>query len=185
MKPGKKFKTEEILLRAAEALLERGGPAAVTTRAVCDAAKVKAPTLYHHFGDKDGLLNAVAEKGLEAFLNKKQASPETDDALNDLISGWESFIGFVLERPQLFRLITQRFGKNREILAAVMAKTDGRLTRLADQGRLATDVDFGSRALLALSNGVTALWTQGASQSQIKAVGNFLLKATLSALVVA
>jgi hypothetical protein len=37
--------------------------------------------------------------------------------------------------------------------------------------------------LLALSHGVTTLWTQGASKVEVKAVGRFLLDATLSALV--
>jgi AcrR family transcriptional regulator len=183
MKAGEKLKTEEALLRAAEALLEREGPDGVTTRAVCDAANVKAPTLYHHFGDKNGLLDALLAKGLDAFLKRKQASPETADALKDLISGWESFIGFALERPQLFRLMVRRFGDNPTIMAAAMATTDARLTRLAAEGRLATDVEFARRSLLALSNGVTALWAQGVSKTEIKAVGRFLLDATLSALV--
>lgn len=183
MKASEKLKTEDALLRAAEALLERGGPDGLTTRAVCDAANVTAPTLYHHFGDKNGLLDALLAKGLDAFLNRKQASPETADARKDLISGWESFIGFALERPQLFRLMVRRFGDNPTILAAAMATTDARLTRLAAEGRLATDVEFARRSLLALSNGVTALWAQGGSKREIKAVGRFLLDATLNALI--
>ena len=53
MRISEKLKTEEALLRVAESLLEQGGPDAVTTRAVCDAANVGAPTLYHHYGDKN------------------------------------------------------------------------------------------------------------------------------------
>jgi hypothetical protein len=64
-----------------------------------------------------------------------------------------------------------------------VARTDARLSRLADEGRLATDVKFARRSLLALSNGVTALWTQGASKAEVEAVGHFLLDATPSALV--
>jgi AcrR family transcriptional regulator len=183
IRTGNKSTTEEVLLRAAEALLEREGPDGVTTRAVCDAANVGAPTLYHHFGDKNGLLDAVVAKGLEAFLKRKRASPETSDALKDLISGWESFIEFALGRPQLYRLMVQRVGDNPKILAAAMATTDARLTRLADEGRLVTDVEFARRSLLALSNGVTALWAQGASKAEVEAVGRFLLDAALSALV--
>ena len=56
----------------------------MTTRAVCDAANVKAPTLYHHFGDKNGLLDAVVAKGLlEAFLTRMQASPVRDRITHD------------------------------------------------------------------------------------------------------
>ena len=57
------------------------------------------------------------------------------------------------------------------------------LTRLAGEGRLVTNVEFARRSLLALSNGVTALWTQGASKAEVEAVGRFLLDATLRALV--
>ena len=47
------------ILETAAGLLAQSADADVSTRAVCDAAGVTAPTLYHHFGDKDGLLAAV------------------------------------------------------------------------------------------------------------------------------
>jgi AcrR family transcriptional regulator len=124
MRVGEKLKTEDALLRAAESLLERGGPDAVTTRAVCDAVNVGAPTLYYRYGDKNGLLDALVAKGVKAFLKRKQAGRDTDDALADLISGWESFIGFALERPQLFRLMVQRVGNKRVLLKTVKPKKD-------------------------------------------------------------
>lgn len=176
-------RTPDALLQAAERLLEEEGPEGVTTRAVCAAAKVKAPTLYHHFGDKNGLLDALVAKGVEAFLARKRAVAETEDALADLVSGWEDFIGFALDRPQLFRLIVQRVGDNPQIIDAVMATTDERLARLANEGRLSTDVAFARSAMLALANGVTALWAQGASKLEVEEVGRFLLQATLRALV--
>jgi AcrR family transcriptional regulator len=183
MRISEKLKTEEALLRVAESLLEQGGPDAVTTRAVCDAANVGAPTLYHHYGDKNGLLDALVAKGVKAFLKRKQAVPDTADARADLISGWESFVEFALERPQLFRLMVQRVGDNPQILDAAMATTDARLIRLADEKRLTTDVAFARQSLLALSLGVTALGRHGASKAEVKAVGRFLLDAALRALV--
>jgi AcrR family transcriptional regulator len=183
MKIGEKLKTEDSLLRVAESLLEQGGPDAVTTRAVCDAANVGAPTLYHHYGNKNGLLDALVAKGVKAFLKRKQAVPETTDARSDLISGWESFVEFALDRPQLFRLMLQRVGDNPQILDAAMATTDARLIRLANEKRLTTDVAFARQSLLALSLGVTTLGRHGASKAEVKAVGRFLLDATLSAIV--
>jgi AcrR family transcriptional regulator len=177
------LKTEDALLLAAESLLEREGPDGVTTRAVCAAADVKAPTLYHHFGDKNGLLDALVAKGVEAFLERKRSVADTDDAFADLVVGWESFVRFVLDHPQLFRLIVQRVGDNPQILDKAMATTKARLVRLANQGRLVKSVEFASRSLLALSNGVTALWTQGATRAEVEAVGSFLLDATLRALI--
>jgi AcrR family transcriptional regulator len=56
------------ILAAAAALIADGGRDALTTRAVSAAAGVQAPTIYRLFGDKSGLLDAVAELGFAAYL---------------------------------------------------------------------------------------------------------------------
>ena len=61
------------ILETAAGLLAQSADADVSTRAICDAASVTAPTLYHHFGDKDGLLAAVVDFGWAAFLETKRA----------------------------------------------------------------------------------------------------------------
>lgn len=67
------------VLEAASKLIAEGGIAALTTRAVAAAASVQAPTLYRLFGEKRGLLNAVAEHGLAAFVtSKSSAKPHAD-----------------------------------------------------------------------------------------------------------
>src|SRR6266487_3400488 len=58
------------ILEAAAGLLAESTDA--STRAVCDAAGVTAPTLYHYFGDKEGLLTAVVDFGWAAFLQTKR-----------------------------------------------------------------------------------------------------------------
>ena len=50
----------ERMVRAAADLLQSGGIDAVSTRAVAAAAGVQPPAIYRQFGDKDGLLDAVA-----------------------------------------------------------------------------------------------------------------------------
>jgi AcrR family transcriptional regulator len=177
------LRTEETLLQAAAALLERDGPEGVTTRAVCSAANVTAPTLYHHFGDKNGLLDALVSRGIEAFLHQKQSVPNAGDALAGLVSGWESFIAFALDQPRLFKLMVQRVEDRPEILDAAMAGTVACLNDLSDRGRLAFDVTAAGRALLALSLGVTALPMLGMPRAEVEAVGRFLLDTTLAGLV--
>jgi AcrR family transcriptional regulator len=39
-------------MKAATKLLAERGPEGTSTRAICEAAGVTQPTLYHHFGDK-------------------------------------------------------------------------------------------------------------------------------------
>ena len=62
------------ILEAASELLGRSADADISTRAVGEAAGVTAPTLYHHFGDKEGLLTAVVDFGWAAFLESKRAT---------------------------------------------------------------------------------------------------------------
>ncbi|MGI8416298.1 MAG: TetR family transcriptional regulator, partial [Nakamurella sp.] len=63
-------------------------------RGVAEAAGLQAPTLYRLFGDKDGLLDAVAEHVMATYVSVKAAIVEAataDDAdpLDDLRAGWE------------------------------------------------------------------------------------------------
>ncbi len=51
----------------------RGGPDAVSTRAVSAAAGVQLLTIYRLFGDKEGLLDAVVADGFTAYLTSKTA----------------------------------------------------------------------------------------------------------------
>ena len=62
------LETRQRIVEAAARLLEEGGREAVSTRAVSAAAGVQAPTIYRIFGDKRGLLDAVASHGLAAYL---------------------------------------------------------------------------------------------------------------------
>ncbi|MGW5233652.1 TetR/AcrR family transcriptional regulator [Streptomyces nodosus] len=56
----------ERLLRAASQLLTCGGKA-VSIRVVSAEAGVQASTIYRLFGDKEGLLDAVATLGLRKY----------------------------------------------------------------------------------------------------------------------
>ena len=88
------------------------GPAAVTTRGVADAAGVQPPTIYRLFGDKDGLLEAVAEHVMATYVSAKaeivNAASEADvDPIDELRSGWEMQIEFGVANPAVFRLLSE------------------------------------------------------------------------------
>jgi AcrR family transcriptional regulator len=57
----------ESLLRATAELIEREGPAALSLREVARQAGVSHAAPAHHFGDKAGLLTALAAQGFELF----------------------------------------------------------------------------------------------------------------------
>jgi AcrR family transcriptional regulator len=83
------------LMKAATKLLAERGAEGTSTRAICEAAGVTQPTLYHHFGDKGGLIEAVVTEGFErALAGKKAKERETDDPVDDLRRGWDDHVSF-------------------------------------------------------------------------------------------
>lgn len=110
--------TKAKLIAAAFKLIELEGDAHFATRAVCEIAQVKAPTLYHHFGSIDGLLNAVIGEAFEQFLAAKRAVSATADPVQALVEGWNIYVEFASERPRLYAAMMARFLSGADLPAA-------------------------------------------------------------------
>src|SRR3954464_9024804 len=103
--------TRGRIVAVAARLLHEQGSGAVTTRGVAEAAGVQAPAIYRLFGDKDGLLEAVAEHVMATFVSTKAtvleaAAADAVDSLDDLRAGWQTQIEFGLANPAVFRLLS-------------------------------------------------------------------------------
>ena len=152
--------TRSRIVAVATALLENGGATALTTRAVAQAAGVQAPTIYRLFGDKDGLLEAVAEHVMTQYVAKKAAvvaaaTATGADPLEDLRSGWITQIRFGIEHPELYVLMSdpERGRRSAAARAGRQVLTD-RVTRVAAAGRLRVPVDRAVDMISAAGNGV-------------------------------
>lgn len=97
--------TRARIVGAAAELLRAEGREALTTRAVAAAAGVQAPTIYRLFGDKGGLLDAVAEHGFAAYLAAKETREPGPDPVEDLRRGFDLHVGFGLAHPALYALM--------------------------------------------------------------------------------
>jgi AcrR family transcriptional regulator len=128
--------TRERIVATAAELLARDGREAVTTRAVAAAAGVQAPTIYRLFGDKMGLLDAVAEHGFQAYLTGKGVA--TTDPVADLRAGWDLHVGFGLANPALYALMygDPRPGAASPAAARAMTMLHALVGRIAAVGRL-------------------------------------------------
>ncbi len=147
--------TRERILHAAARLLAESGGEPVSTRAVCAAAGVGAPTLYHHFGDKDGLLDAVVAYGFEQYLADKRALAGSGDPVEDLRRGWDAHVEFGLGHPAFYALM---YGAGRRTGAAseeahriLLAMTEA----VARAGRLRVPVRAAASMIQAACMGVT------------------------------
>jgi AcrR family transcriptional regulator len=134
--------TRSRIVDVAARLLREEGPAAVTTRGVAEGAGVQAPVIYRLFGDKDGLLEAVAEHVMAAFVSAKAedvkaASAADVDPLDDLRAGWDMQIDFGVANPALFRLLSDPDRALRSPAARSGRQVlEARVHRVAETGRL-------------------------------------------------
>ncbi len=70
-------------VRAARELLEEGGSAGLSLRAVARRAGVSATAPYRHYADREALVSAVAAEGyreLAGYLAAAHPAPSTPDA---------------------------------------------------------------------------------------------------------
>lgn len=147
------------LLQAAAELLANSAGKLVSTRQITELAGVTAPTLYHHFGDKEGLFNAVIDAGFEEYVAGEHNFVPTGHPLQDVRQIWDNHLQFGLDNPQLYSVM---FGNIRpESRPARVAEAEGfmeeMLEKAAAAGLLCVSPVEASRSILAANVGVTLM----------------------------
>jgi AcrR family transcriptional regulator len=148
------------LLAAAAELLDAAHGGEVSTRAITERAGVQAPTLYHHFGSKQALLDAVITHGFKQFLVERLASGDPGggaaDPIDDIRAGWDLHVRYGIEHPGFYALIYGRTvpGEPCGVVAEVEAMILRALQPAALQGRLRVPPQAAARQILAASTGV-------------------------------
>ncbi|BBC98664.1 TetR/AcrR family transcriptional regulator [Streptomyces rochei] len=149
------------IVDAAVALLENGGPDAVSTRAVAAAAGMQPPAIYRLFGDKEGLLEAVAEHGYAQFLERKRAQldPAPLDPVQELRCGWDMVVEFGVSRPELFAVMNRATGRGSDAAhRAGLEILQGRVRWLAAGGWLRVDEELAAQIIRATGLGAVTTW---------------------------
>lgn len=128
------------MLVAAEQQLMESATQDIATRAVCEAVGVTQPVLYRLFGDKQGLLDALADEGLERYARRKGKLVTTADPVADLEAGWDDHMAFAEESPALYQLMfSPRPWSRSTARARVLELLVATLTRCAAAGALAVE----------------------------------------------
>jgi len=144
------------ILEAASELLARSADADISTRAACEAAGVTAPTLYHHFGDKDGLLAAVVDFGWAAFLESKRTAAAVvhADVADDIRAGWDNHLEFARENPNFYKLMwSPAVSANSAAFREAFQMLYDRLELGAGRGQLRVSVERGACMIMSAVTG--------------------------------
>lgn len=112
----------EELLAAALQVIRQVGPGA-SMEEMAAAAGITKPVLYRYFGDRDGLIGAVADGFAEALVEKLRAALlEPGDAPPEVLlrAGIEAYVSFIEDDPYLYGFLSQQAPPDSAALVAVV-----------------------------------------------------------------
>jgi AcrR family transcriptional regulator len=127
----------DALLKAAEAVLKRDGPAGLTLRAVAREAGVSHAAPTHHFGDLTGLLSELAAIGFQRFGAAMQEAVAAAPPAERGLASARAYVAYAEANPGMYGLMFrgERLDYQRPSLhEAAEASFDG-LARSVGAGR--------------------------------------------------
>ncbi|TQJ29637.1 TetR/AcrR family transcriptional regulator [Microbacterium sp. SLBN-146] len=131
--------SRDALLDAAEELLASAPSEPLSVRAVCARAGVQFPTLYHFFVNKQGLVDAVADRGFVSLASEIENSTAADprSMLGEI---WNAHIRAALATPARYALMygSTTVGEVAAGAHRVERVAASRLTSIAAGGQLTT-----------------------------------------------
>lgn len=149
------------ILDATEDLLVSAGYDAFSMRRLAKRCGYTAPTIYHHFGDKRGLIEALLEERFRLMVERILKVPAANDPLTTLQQQLLAFVNFGLENPTHYRLLvaprpddappTQAAEESRELIEVT-------LSELARAGRLLIDdIDEAVQCIWVMLHGLISM----------------------------
>src|ERR1700757_5060395 len=129
--------TRDRLLLATAQLMDEAGGTSVSTRAICQRAGVEAPTLYHHFGSKQRLIDAVIQHGFSQYIAPQAPDDPGLDPIEAIRVGWDRHVRFGLDTPRFYALLYGNVerGKPCAITGPALAQLTSLLSAAARGGR--------------------------------------------------
>jgi AcrR family transcriptional regulator len=94
--------TSERISQAALVILEAEGPEAVSMRRVADSVGITPMAIYHHFPNREALLNTITNREFATFLSYIEKRPMRGSPEAQLISAMEAYIDYAFDRPRIF-----------------------------------------------------------------------------------
>jgi len=143
----------ERILAAVIAGLTELDPAALTIQQICDRAEVSPPTIYYHFGSKDGLTAAAVETLVTQWISQLDSAidrqGDLEATMQQTLAAWKEMITATQRPFAVFVWVAMWSEESRAAL--VRARQHAyRLIREALVDHLGDEVDSGELADLLL-----------------------------------
>jgi AcrR family transcriptional regulator len=173
-------------VRAAMELLEEGGEAALSLRAVARRAGVSPAAPYRHYADREALVSAVAAVGYRELAERLAAAHPSPSTPQQLAGVATAYVQFALDRPALFRIM---FGEpcdrdNDERVAATAA-VSLYVREIVQRSFPHADADAMATAIWALAHGLAFLHLDGKLDARSPTVVADRVTAAIQALLTA
>ena len=113
----RRLQRREELLDAAMAAVRRDGPT-VSMEAIATEAGVTKPIVYRHFGDRSGLVAALASRFSDELMGALRTSLQQAAEPRDLLVGTiDAYLAFVEREPNLYRFVVHHVDSGAEELS--------------------------------------------------------------------
>jgi AcrR family transcriptional regulator len=177
--------TRSAILQAATDVVAEQGAEHASTRDIYALAGITAPTLYHHFGDKRGLMGAVVSKAFDDYLAEKSAHKPTGDPYVDVARGWDGHVAFAMKNPELYRLMFPLDGELPEAAIESRRLLREGFDQLGVQGHLREGIspELATRTVSAALHGITQMIVREPTNRSNSRVSRIVRDAVLDAVL--
>jgi AcrR family transcriptional regulator len=148
------------ILDAASSLLYEGGAEGLTIRRLALRCGYTAPAIYHIFGDKAGLLDAILREAIDELIKRIDNVPDHSEPKERLRMQFREIVRFGREHPTNYRLIEAL--RPEQVPPVIdVADTERRfaapIQHMVREGNLPLDPELFRQALWALLHGAISL----------------------------
>ncbi|MGE4607846.1 MAG: TetR/AcrR family transcriptional regulator [Myxococcota bacterium] len=179
--------TQRAILEAAGSILVEDGYEHFTMRKLANRCGYTAPTIYNHFGDKTGLIDAVLEEVFRELVVVLERVQPAADPLDRLRAQFDAFVDFALRNPTHYRLLTTPRHEASEPPPSgeqARALLEEPLQALAESGRLRVDDTVSvQQSFWVLLHGLISLQTNRPDYAWSESLVEISLEAMIDGLV--
>jgi AcrR family transcriptional regulator len=148
------------ILDAAQEILVAEGYDQFSMRKLAARCGYTAPTIYHYFGDKHGLVDTLLELRIRELVDEMRTVRLGDDPLENVRALFAAFAHWGLANPTHYELLTAARQADAEPIASeeeARELFDGPIRELDERGRLPDGFEMARQSFWALLHGLVSL----------------------------